>query len=82
MLSNRVKVVHITTSLFIEMLKLGKLTHVKCVQGLPNDAEVVRAYIDNSSLITRVGLVITSSEFPEVEDGKILEEATVLFDRI
>lgn len=73
----RLKRFYLSESLFIRLFNVGEI-HVKCIQGLPEDAKFVRWFQTNG----RIEVVVSSDEWPELLDGDIIPEIELLFEKL
>lgn len=73
---NQVKVIYLSP----EVVLMGWRRR-PFVGGLPDDAEVVRVYLDHNRMDQYaggvIGLVVRSGEFPEVLEGQVIPELRV-----
>jgi hypothetical protein len=80
------KAVYITTDLITEIIRQDAENHTRVVEGIPNDARLVRIIPDYSVgwevSQARLTLVYESAEWPELPEGSLLPIQTIRFEAI
>lgn len=73
----RIKIVYVSFALWLTSLMNDRA--VKCV-NMPRDAKVVHAFSCSDKMGRDVGLWLSSPDFPEVQEGALLDEYRLEFE--
>lgn len=76
------KLFYFSPVILVDLFKSGALDGVRCVTPLPADAKLERVFIDHGYAPPRVGLVITSDTFDPLEEGSLIPEERLMFEKI
>jgi len=72
--SQRLKILYISPVIITKMFTAGKHSGYYLDSGLPEDASIVGAVVTSETGTENLKLVIESSSFPEVQNGKSIPE--------
>lgn len=76
----RVRVVFIRRESISALLETGN--KIRCVEGLPPGARLVRTFEEAEFSVPRYGLVFKHESFAPLDDGQRIPELQVLFETL